>query len=328
MDNSLEDDAITQELQLLRVAAGITNENEEKLSALEKGLIVSILLGLFKALTKKSLSLLIIDVNNQIDDAYKDIYKNVNKAVDHVVIAESKSVVKSVNKVVPTEIKNSVLADKEVRTISDSLLVQGSKVDSWVNKQKDDTAFKVDAIVKSGVVLKEDTTAITNKIKAVIATANRNMDAVVKTTVMTAAAKARLETFSKLKEEAGLSIIGMKQVSVLDNKTSDICIAYSGKEWDLEGNPIHGNDLPFLGGPPRHMNCRSILVPIIAGVNENTASGTVDSFLRSKPKSEIEAILGKGRADLFMSKKITLSQLLDFRGNALSLDELHKLYGK
>lgn len=63
------------------------------------------------------------------------------------------------------------------------------------------------------------------------------------------------------------------QLSTLDNKTSDICVAYSGQMWDINTLqsipfPPGAPTLPFNGGPPRHFNCRSRLRPVTKSFKE------------------------------------------------------------
>jgi hypothetical protein len=52
---------------------------------------------------------------------------------------------------------------------------------------------------------------------------------------------------------------------------------------------------------------------------------TFDQFLKSKPPEFADKMLGKGRAELWRSGKITLNQLLDQRGNPLTLAQLKRL---
>jgi len=47
--------------------------------------------------------------------------------------------------------------------------------------------------------------------------------------------------------------------------------------------------------------------------------------LKNKPASFADEMLGKGKAELWRSGKITLSQLLDQRGNPLTLTQLSRL---
>lgn len=148
---------------------------------------------------------------------------------------------------------------------------------------------------------------------------------------------ARLNTFRKNSDV----VAGVEQISTLDCHTTLICMAYSGATWDLDGNPIRGTTLPFNGGPPRHFNCRSVLVPVTKtfrelGLNidepksstrasdEGQVSNKIsfDDFLKRKGDAYADEMLGKGRADLWRSGKIRCRDLLNDNGNILSLQEL------
>jgi len=126
----------------------------------------------------------------------------------------------------------------------------------------------------------------------------------------------------------------------MDSHVSEICLAYSGAEWDLAGEPINGNTLPFNGGTPRHWGCRSVITPITLtfrelGIDAPEHKGTrasdegqirsditMTEFLKGKDKSYIDDLLGPGRAKLFMDGKLTLPDLLNFQGNPLTLVQL------
>lgn len=132
--------------------------------------------------------------------------------------------------------------------------------------------------------------------------------------------------------------------AVLHN--SAICRGYSGKVWDLDGKPI-GHSLPFNGGPPRHFRCRSTLVAWIKEFDElpdgkarkipeatqASMDGQVsadldfDNWLKTKPVSFAKEILGEGRYQLWVEKKITMADMLDQTGRELTLAELREKFG-
>lgn len=59
---------------------------------------------------------------------------------------------------------------------------------------------------------------------------------------------------------------------------------------------------------------------------EVAADLTFDDFLKGKPKAFADEMLGKGKAELWRDGKITLQQLLDQRGNPLTLTQLRQRY--
>ena len=113
--------------------------------------------------------------------------------------------------------------------------------------------------------------------------------------------------------------------------------------WELDGTPLEGA-LPFNGGPPRHFNCRSSLIPVLKSFEElglpkiDFPEGTrasidgqipadisFNDFLRGKSATFQNNLLGPAKARLWRSNKITLKQLVDVRGNPLTVAELQLL---
>src|SRR5690606_24233783 len=162
--------------------------------------------------------------------------------------------------------------------------------------------------------------------------------ALVHSSIQTVANEARLETFRRM----GDVVKGVRQLSTLDSHTTEICIAYANQEWDLEGKPLGRTSLPFNGGPPRHWNCRSVLVPILKTFRElglripelprlfprfasegGPTNLTMKQWLKTRTPEQLDEQLGRGRAKLFRAGKITTQQLLDLRGNPLTVAQLN-----
>jgi hypothetical protein len=142
-------------------------------------------------------------------------------------------------------------------------------------------------------------------------------------------------------------IKAVTQLSTLDNRTSDVCIAYSGQTWDLNTlRPIPPSTLPFNSGPPRHFNCRSRLRPVTKSFKElgldkeeipKTTRASMDGqvpaditfsdWLKTKPTSFADDLLGPKRAQLWRDDKITLTQLVDMRGNPMTLSQIEQSLG-
>ena len=235
--------------------------------------------------------------------------------------------------------------------VSDSL-IQGAPLAEWWEKQSNDLAFKFAAQVRQGIAQGETMTQIVRRvagseklgIPGIFEGARQNAFALVHTSVMQVAADARLATY-----KANSDIIkGVRQLSTMDGHTTPTCVAYSGAEWDLDGNPINGTTLPFKGGPPRHWGCRSVLTSITKTFKElgiqlpelpdtgERASDlgpidrktTMDQFLKMHDEKWQNEMLGKGKAQLWRDGKITLSQLVDGTGRELTLKELKALAAK
>lgn len=99
--------------------------------------------------------------------------------------------------------------------------------------------------------------------------------------------------------EAGIpEFIGWRYVAVLDSRTSAICSALSGNEY--------GPNDPNIPKPPRHPNCRSILVPIIEGENPAFFNQDFETWLRSQSVAFQREYLGPLRYSAFR-KGLSLS---------------------
>ncbi len=126
---------------------------------------------------------------------------------------------------------------------------------------------------------------------------------------------------------------GWQFVATLDSRTSITCASLSGKIFPIGSGPR----------PPRHINCRSASVPIVKswkelGIDlpESKASTrasmdgqisediTFTKWLRSKPASVQDDILGATRGKLFRANKIEIDKFTDSKGRVISLDQLRK----
>jgi SPP1 gp7 family putative phage head morphogenesis protein len=118
--------------------------------------------------------------------------------------------------------------------------------------------------------------------------------------VFTAVTAARLPT-----------LLGWRYSAILDGRTSPICRALHGRFWPAGD--------PSLVAPPRHPNCRSLLIPVLAGQREPLFE-TFDQWLATKPEDEQLAILGPARFRLW--KQGTPLSAMATADRPLSLNEL------
>lgn len=128
---------------------------------------------------------------------------------------------------------------------------------------------------------------------------------------------------------------GVLWVSVLDTRTSEICISLDGKIFPVGGGRR----------PPAHWNCRSTTVPVLKswqalrklGLGELTAeeraalAGDVpvgiryEDWLRRQPAWIQDLALGPKKAKLFRDGVIRGRDLVDATGQPLTLKELLRL---
>lgn len=240
----------------------------------------------------------------------------------------------------PEMVTAAVPGDKVLESLVTNMLIEGAPSAAWWSRQSQDTAFRFANVIRQGVAQGETNEQIYKRVGEVTDLAGRNSRALVHTSIMQAASDARMATI-----EANKDIYkGYRHLSTLDGHTTDICVARSNLEWNFNHEPI-GHNLPW-NPPPSHWGCRSVLMPVLRSFKElgipleepkgrtrSSAEGQIDretsfdAFLSRRTKEQQDEQLGKGRAELWRSGKITLRQLLDQSGNPLSLAELKAKYG-
>ncbi len=339
-DETLADEILHHTLNLFRLSAAETARTLIQLKAMEKKLIQELAAPLLSDTSKQAAARL-LEASAEIIDEY---YHGIQTSFDFVGIGET------VAKVTGNSIEIALGAEAAnlptklfINSLPTETLIQGSPIGAWWDAQSADLQFKFAAQIRQGIVNGETNQQIIARIAGTKTTpgimdvARRDAAALVQTSVQAVANDARLATFRKNAD----ILLGVEQISTLDSHTSLICIAYSGGKWDLEGKPIEGTTLPFLGGPPRHFNCRSVLVgisknPLFRNIQSTRASDegqisnktTFDDFLKRKSAAYVDEMLGVGRAQLWRDGKITLSQLVSGTGQPLTLAELQAKFGQ
>ncbi len=239
------------------------------------------------------------------------------------------------------------ISDTTAGVIAGNAAVEGAPPLSWWRRQarslREKYADQIRISMRNGESVLQGITRLIGgtvrgtTVPGVMKAARRDAGALVATSMNNVANKSRLATF----QQHGDVIKAIQQISTLDRRTSDICIAYSDKVWRLVDLEPVGHTLPFNGGPPRHFNCRSTIIPITRsfrelgidldeappGTRASTdgqvpASTTIDDFLRGRTKAQQDEQLGVGKARLWRAGKISTSQLVDFKGDPKTLATL------
>jgi hypothetical protein len=245
------------------------------------------------------------------------------------------------------DLSASIPTEAALAKIASSAIIMGAPSEEWWARQSRDTAFRFSNAVRQGMIAGDTTEQIVNRVAGragypgVMKVSKNNARSLVHNSIMEVSNEARMATFKANKDV----VKGFRQISTLDSHTTEVCIAYDGAEFDLAGKPINGTMLPYLGGCPRHWGCRSIEVPLTLtfkelGLNIKEpdegmrassegpvpARFTFEEFLDTMSKEQQDEILGVGRAQLWRRGDITLQQLLDQKGNTLTLDQLRAKY--
>lgn len=350
LSDQLLDELLRRAIGLLRVDASYRRDVARLLVAMQDELITRIVAADITAASRARLNALLADVQGYLATNYRTIAAMVADQAFELMQAESVFIAASINRLVGVSLVNAIADPRTLQLLTTELLIQGAPSAAWWSRQSQDLAFRFGMEMRLGLAQNETIAQLVRRIRGapargipgIMPVARRNAEALVRSSVATVSNMARLETY-----RANADVIaGVQQLSTLDGRTTPVCVAYAGAVWDLNGEPIRGTTLPFNGGPPRHWNCRSTLIPVTKTFRElgldrdEVAAGTRASmdgqvaaditfadWLRSKPPAFADDLLGKGRAEMWRDGKITLQQLLDGTGRELTLEELQRRFG-
>lgn len=343
-DYILADKIISHQLYLSRFTAGEQKKIFKLLLAMQTELKSKLSNGFTDYSKARMLKML-----NECRMVINEYYKQMQNKINYSAVAETE--LKATQKVFAAiGVEAAIPTSTAMKALVSDVLIEGSPAASWWAKQASDTAFRFAAQVRQGVAQNETVAQVVTRIvgskkygtPGIMDISRRNAYALVHTSIQQISNDARMATFQ---ENADI-LEGMEQVSTLDSHTTAVCMAYSGQQWNLDGNPINGSELPYNGGCPRHYNCRSVIVPLliplskIAGVElpkkpEGTRasdlgqikeSTTFDAFLKRHSTEYQDELLGKGRAEMWRDGKITLTDLVSGQGRELTLSELKAKY--
>lgn len=219
--------------------------------------------------------------------------------------------------------------DEVLRQLVGDALIQGATNREWWSRQGDRMIRRFTDQMRIGVAQGESVSRLVSRVRGTraagyadgfMATTRREVEALVRTGVNTVGNEARLATY-----RANADVIdALVHSSILDSRTTLVCSARDGLAWTLDGDPIsHG--LPFQA-PPLHWQCRSSLQPRIVGA-PNPDRMEFNDWLGQQSETRQNEILGPGRARLWREGRVTLQQLLDFKGDPLPLDIVRQRYG-
>ena len=335
-ETALADEIIKLALELQRVSSYEEARADAILVQLEQDLRQLLATRDLSASSRREIEAII----KQANEAIAGRFANIQGILDVEKLIETVSN-RTVEAMSSAGIPTTAPTAETLRSLSQGILIEGSPLAAWWDKQAVDTAFRFAGAVRNGVLLGETNEQIVRRVageQGVIGISRRNARTLVHSSIMTAANRARLETFRKNAKYAQ----GVRWLASLDSHTCMRCAALDGKGWDFDGRPI-GHKLQFQV-PALHANCRCVLsvIParkaldeifpgladdIEAARDRATAQGpqkvTMTEWLQRNADAA-EEILGKRRVELFKKGELTLSELVTKGGRQKTLAELNR----
>ena len=326
--NRIFDDAVDLQLDLFRTAASVESEVLDILRTLERELLGKLAGNTITEWSRTRTNQQLRETRTLIQEYYAraaDVSTEAMAGIANVTATATAATL------LVTESQITRLSDDFLRTLAGDSIIQGAVQSDWWSRQSADTVFRFNGAVRQGIAAGETNQQIIRRVLQFMDVSRANAAALVQTSTATVANDARMAMF-----EANADIIKRyRAVATLDTNTCTRCAPLDGLEWEKDGTPI-GHNFP-MPRYPIHFSCRCLL---IGQVFDSPPSGerasadgpiaaktTFTEWLERQPAEKVEEVLGKGRADLFRSGKITLAQLTNGAGRPLTLDQLRARYG-
>ena len=297
-----------RQVQLFRYDAGLTNEAKKKIEALSLALVALLRSYGREPMNKKQLAGFQAKAKKLVDATYSEIEQRIGKQLDGFGAIEAAAVAGILNAA-----QGGSVALPKLDAVEPTL--SGVPMSEYWRQSSDTTFMQVYEVAARDAVNGKSPIDTAENPDLSLGTRVVGAAGLVRTVVMSMASDARMGVYSLFGAQ------GYIHTSILDGKTSLMCLARSGAMWDANFEPINGTDFAFER-PPLHRHCRSYIRPYFGG---DVAKVNQDSWLNSKTEKQQNDLLGKGKADLWRREVITFRDMLDQSGRPLSLAELKDL---
>jgi len=247
-----------------------------------------------------------VEVNKLIDTTFDSIELDLLEEFRDWLLSELSWIAKGEEVEITEEESNALLA------VLLASLVRGNSLGQWLGGIRNNTKGQVRTHLLNGL---NDKLSLNQILRSIRGTASKrfkdgiwnrtvnHLDSIINTAIQTYSNNAKAEVWK------GAEIKKYIWLSVLDSRTSHICRGRSNNIYPVGDGPL----------PPAHPRCRSSVMLYQEGMD---IPESYSEWLRKQPRGDVEDILGKGKAKLFLNNKLTLDKFTTQAGRELTLKEL------
>lgn len=301
-----------------------------------------------QAFRRRRVEKLIGEVDSLSGDTYDEIQKLVRQRAAEIGAQQAgfaEELLDASVSAVGIDIKSGRVGINLLKSIIDTDPIRGELLETWFEGQAADTTTRVRRQIQIGMAQGETIDELVRRVRGravgrgrqmqfvggVMQTTTRQAEAIVRTAVQQVANVAHFRTY-----EANQDITqSFRYTSAIDSRVCPICRPLDGQEfrYDDEQAPR----------PIRHVSCRCVAVPVIdwerlglkpppEGMRASAdgpipSSTTYQQWLRDRPASLQDEILGPARAQLFRDGKVTLREMVRDDGSIVTVGELQRSDG-
>jgi len=223
------------------------------------------------------------------------------------------------------------LPKHSLRSIA-ALPIDGLNLGEWFDGQARSMSQATRQTIQKGLIEGKGPAEIVRRIlpardsesPSVFRRARSEATAITRTTVTAVQNDAARQSHEALPKDVSDSY---RYVAVRDSRTSSVCRALDNK--------IYKHNDPAKHVPPQHINCRSVMIPLVLDANGKVIElskaphtfSSYDEWLRAQDIKTQNDILGPSRGELWRSGKMKLSDAIDADNRVLTLPELRKRLG-
>lgn len=316
------DRALTEfHLDLMRYDADVNRRVSRKLREAET-IIRGLLLSITDGMGKREANRIIRSAQEIGDKAFESAYNEASKEWGRFARVANNA---------ETKIYNTWLGykafSKATKIANVKPEIDGVSFEKWWQRTLENYKWGIEKIARAsqaGDLLENEAK---QEIRRLYRNTRRNANTIIRTANSYVSNRANSELLQRNRSKFKYKM----HFSTLDSKTSAKCKARDGKKWTLDNEPI-GHNFPFRE-PPLHFGCRSIIRFVVnEGSTRASEFGQVDEtldyneWLKQQSSKYQDKALGKERARLFRTGKVSVQDMVDFNDRPLTLEQLRNKY--
>lgn len=352
VNQALLEAGISRQIDLAHYSNGVVRRMVATLNRADRDLFIQLMAALESlpqtSFTVERLDSLLMSVRMANAQAYKAMEGDLSAELGKLTAVEVTYQNDLFTRLLPVELHVATIVPEHVYAAAMARPMQGRLLKEWAAGIEADKMTRIRDAVRMGYVENQSITQIVQRVRGtkakgysdgIIEIDRRNAESVVRTAISHTAGFAR----DRFYQANGDLVKGLIWSSTLDTRTSPICIARSGKEYDLQHRPV-GHAYPWLGGPGMaHWGCRSSSTAIVKSLSEIVGKPGLSDFkpetrasmdgqvpheltygkwLEKQSAKRQDEVLGPARGAMLRKGELTVDKFFNDKGRLLTLDEL------